>query len=255
MYTDRVIRHTANAGVVIKIGENGIGVDLFSRDPEGLYPDTPEDVRAELLEEIENSRIGTLLFTHEHGDHFCLEDTVEAFRRNPEIRIISTKEVVRQLKEAGVLAEKLYQAEPEEEDEARVEVPGFSLTLFNSEHMGEAYRGVQNLVCMMEAEGMRIVIPGDAWPKPELFERIGRWSDEIDLMVVPFPLAGIPSNRRMLSEHLKIRRILAVHLPRASRDVQGWIGSAKRVCERARDGLPEAVFGERVGAEYHELLL
>lgn len=250
MNTKRSVRHTANAGVVIKIRENGIGVDLFSRDPQGLYPDTPKNVREEVLEEIAQGKIRTLVFTHEHGDHFCPEDVVEAFRRNRKIRIISTKEVVRQLGAAGVLPENMHEIKPEETGNVRLEVPGYSLTFFNSRHMGEAYGNVQNLVCMLEAEGARIVIPGDAWPEPELSARIGSWSEEIDLLIGPFPLAGIPSNRRMMLKNLRIHKVLAVHLPRPERDEQGWIDSAKKVCGRAHDGMGEAVFGEELGKEY-----
>lgn len=253
MDTDKIIRHTSNAGVLIRTGRNSIGVDLFSRDPQGLYPDTPEKVRKELLEEIEQGMLETLLFTHEHGDHFCLEDVAEAFRRNRALRIISNKEVTRQLQEAGIPVENMCQIAPEETGNVRVEVPGYMLTLFNSRHMGEAYRCVQNLVCMLDTGEKRIVIPGDAWPQPELFDRIACWRPEIDLLIGPFPLVGIPSNRRMMEKYLKIRRVLAVHLPKASADVQGWTASAKRVCERARDKIGEVVFGEELGKEYEEI--
>ncbi len=252
MNINRIIRHTANAGVTVKMGGNGIGIDLFSRDPQGLYPDTPGDVKEELLEEIEHGKIRTLVFTHEHGDHFCLEDAVQAFRRNRNIRIISTKEVIRQLKGAGVPMENMYQIKPEETGTVRMEVPGYLLTFFNSRHMGEAYQDVQNLVCILEAEGVRIVILGDAQPQPELFARIESLIEEIELLIGPFPLAGIPSNRRMM-KHMRIRRILAVHLPRPERDEQGWIESAKKVCGRAEDELGQVVFGEEIGKAYREI--
>ena len=64
------VRHTANAGVLITTKAGAVGVDLFSRDPQGLYEDTPADLQEELLEEIGKGRIGVLLFTHGHGDHF-----------------------------------------------------------------------------------------------------------------------------------------------------------------------------------------
>ena len=42
--------------------------------------DTPEAEREFLLEQIREGRLKLLVFTHEHGDHFCLEDVLEADR-------------------------------------------------------------------------------------------------------------------------------------------------------------------------------
>lgn len=251
METNIVIRHTANAGVVINIGRNGLGVDLFSKDSEGLYPDTPAALKAELLDEIERGHIGALLFTHGHGDHFCLEDTAEALKRNPDLTVISTDEVIELLQSAVPFGKRLYAISSKEKRNIKMNFPNGSLELFNSRHMGEAYAEVQNLVFMLETEGKRIAIPGDAWPEPELFERIGAWSSKPDLLIAPFPLIGLPSSRRMLVKHLKPVHILALHLPRPEMDDQDWIASAKGICERAGDGLPMPDFGEILGKEYH----
>lgn len=251
MKTNIVIRHTANAGVLINIGRNSLGVDLFSKDPEGLYPDTPTELRAKLLDEIEKGYIGALLFTHGHGDHFCLEDAVEALNRKPDLTVISTDEVIGLLQMAVPFGKGLYAISSKERANVRIKFPNGSLELFNSKHMGEAYAGVQNLVFMLEIDGKQIVIPGDAWPEPELFARIGKWSSKPDLLIAPFPLIGLPSSRRMMVEHLKPVHILALHLPRPEMDDQNWIASAKGICERAGDGLPMPDFGESLGKEYH----
>ena len=245
------IRHTASAGVLIKIGRNCIGVDAFSRDPNKLYPDTPAGVKAELLEEIEKGSVGALLFTHHHGDHFCLEDTLEALKRNPELVIISTQEVIGQLRQAAPGYGVLHAVSPEETENIRMQLPGGALEMFNSKHMGEAYAGAQNLTCMLEVGGKRLVLLGDAWPERELFVRIGVWCAEPDALIVPFPVIGLPSSRRGLANALKPAHILALHLPRPEMDAQNWLASAKTVCERAKDGLPMPCFGEELGRVYH----
>lgn len=251
MNTEITIRHTANAGTLIKIGRNSIGVDIFSRDLNGLYPDTPAGVKAELLEIIGAGGIETILFTHGHGDHFCLEDTVEALKRNPKLAIISTEEVIGRLREAAPGKGKLYDVSLKEKGNVKTEFPGGFLELFNSKHMGEEYGEVQNLTCMLEMEGKKLVLPGDAWPKEELFARIGAWSSKPDVLIVPFPVVGLPSSRRMLAAYLKPVHILALHLPRPEMDRQNWLASAKAVCERAKDGLPKPFFGETLGKVYH----
>ena len=113
MGTKMTAWHTGNAGVVIQVlnieekGCAAIGFDVFARQPGGLYPDTPEAIRQELLRDIREKKLGTLVFTHEHADHFCPEDVVEALKMNPDLRIISTEETIRRIRalepEAGRL--------------------------------------------------------------------------------------------------------------------------------------------------------
>lgn len=242
------IYHTGNAGVLFLIGNHGVGIDVFGKDEEHLYPDTPQAVKRKLWEKIGRKEIQTLVFTHGHGDHFHLPDVREALRRNPELQIISTEEVVGRIREEA--GGKLFAVSVREPSFYYIEAEGFSLSLFSSTHMGEQFAGVQNLVVLLEAAGRRFFVPGDAWPKEELFERVGTWSREIDVMAAPFPLIGIPSTRRMLDKNLKLRHILALHLPRPEKDVQGWVKSAKQVCMRAKDGLPAPEFAEIPGKEY-----
>jgi hypothetical protein len=244
------VLHTANAGVLLKIGNNTLGIDMFSRDPEGLYQDTPEELKIDLLGRIEKGEIQTLLFTHEHGDHFCPEDVQEALRRNPKLCIISNEAVIGQIRRLSPQAEDLRQIPRCGTENASIELPGFSLELFYYRHMGEAYAQVENLVCMVRTKMGRLFIPGDAWPEEQLFARVEAWSENIGWMMAPFPLVGLPSVRRAIDSHLRIGHILAFHLPRPERDDQSWLAGAKNVCSRAKDGLPAPVFAEKLGEKY-----
>ncbi len=266
-------RHTGNAGLLIHLiniertaggkaenttenetgietAESSIGVDVFCRHRKGLYMDTPETEQDFLLSQIEKGRLRTLVFTHEHDDHFCLEEVLEALRRNPELRIISTRRVIREIRvhsTDGILTE----ISPEEKGMLETEPePGIRLTLFNSPHMGEQFGDVQNLVCLLEAGGRKLMIPGDARPDPELFLRAASWSPVIDWLIGPFPLLGLPSSRKKIAAALTVRHVLAVHLPRPEKDVHGWRASAVKVCERAGDGLPMPLFGDVIGETY-----
>ena len=264
-------RHTGNAGIVFHIekinadkspaeknqaeknsGKAVLGIDAFCRDRKGLYMDTPEQERARLLSEIESGGLRTLVFTHEHGDHFCLEDVLEALRRNPELRIISTREVIRRIREREESLGVLTAVSPEETGfvEAGLLEPGMKLKLFNSPHMGEQFADVQNLVCLLEAGGKRLLLPGDARPDGELFSRTALWSPVIDWMIAPFPLLGLPSSRKKIAASLTLRHVLAVHLPRPEKDAHGWRESAVKVCERAKDGLPMPIFAGQPGKTY-----
>ena len=96
------VRYVANAGLVLEADGIGMGIDIFARDPHGLYPDTPPELGQELLEEIAAGKIQVLLFTHGHGDHFCMEAVVEAWKRNPDLCILSTEQVIQRLGQAGL---------------------------------------------------------------------------------------------------------------------------------------------------------
>ena len=250
--------HTGNAGVLIYMEETDeavLGVDVFCRDRKGLYMDTPKEERKRLLALIGRRELTTLLFTHEHGDHFCLEDVLEALKENPGLHIISTQAVIRRIREksgAGILTE----IRREETGTVKIGLGSgarehaAALTLFNAPHMGEQFAEVQNLVCLLEAGGKKILLPGDARPDAELFERTASWSPVIDWLIGPFPLLGLPSSRKKMAAALTVRHALAVHLPRPERDIHGWRASAVKVCERASDGLPVPLFGDAPGVTY-----
>ena len=104
METEMTAWHTGNAGIVIQVyniegkSSAAIGFDVFAKQPGGIYPDTPEAIRQELLRDIREKKLGTLVFTHEHADHFCPEDVAEALKMNPDLRIISTEETIRRIR-------------------------------------------------------------------------------------------------------------------------------------------------------------
>lgn len=256
METEVTARLTGNAGVVIRMQnpedntEAAVGIDVFARDPNKLYPDTPPAIREWLFEEIEKEKLGILAFTHAHGDHFCLEDTLEALRRNPRLRVISTEETIRQIREREPSRGRLTAIRAGEKKYRRILSEGLELIFYNSVHMGEQYAEVQNLVCLLEAGGKRILLPGDAKPEKLLYKRAAAWSEEMDWLMGPFPLFGLPSSRREMASFLKLGHALALHLPRPEKDQEGWVRQARHVCETAADGLPKPIFCSEPGSYF-----
>ena len=124
------------------------------------------------------------------------------------------------------------------------------LTLFNSLHMGEEFADIQNLVCLLEAGGKRLMLPGDAKPTKAMYERAAAWSKKIDWLIAPFPLMGLPSSRRLMARYLEPMHVLAIHLPRPEKDTDGWRKNAEHICETTADGLPMPVFADEPGRRY-----
>jgi len=260
--TECRVRYVANAGLLLSVGEEAIGIDVFCKDPEGLYADTPAKIREELLEEIRRGKLTTLIFTHGHGDHFHKESVLEAWNCNPGLCIISTEQVARELTEAGIpgamsmgalrvkkLPSGLW-AIPDGDREKKVRWISFGavqIGFLNSLHEGEKYADVQNLTLLVDLGEQKAVVPGDAAAKAPFFERIAAWEPELDWFFLPFPYVGVRSARKLLAEKLVVRNAFVLHQPRPQADVQNWVGSAKRMCQRTKDGLPMPIFPDELG--------
>ena len=255
-------RYVSNAGLVLEVNDTRIGIDLFCRDPLGIYPDTPKEIWEELLQEIAEGRLHTLIFTHDHGDHFSAEMVREVWACNPKLRVLSTEAAVLALAEAGLpqgvrmtalrvrdLPEGIW-AIPDGKKEQTirwVEIDGIEIGFLNTVHEGAAYEKVQNLTLFIRAGERYLVIPGDAAPGEGLFEKIASWQPVLDCFFLPFPYVGIRSTRNMLVRNLKIHSAFVLHQPKPEADAQNWVKNAIRMCGRAEDGLVMPYFPERLG--------
>ncbi len=265
-------RYVSNAGLIFVAGNRTVGVDCYCRDPYKIYQDTPEDIRREFNPDV-------LIFTHEHGDHFCAEYVKEAWGKNPNIQVYSTKAVIGELRELGMPDDNLYVVADGEKLVIHDEDGGengacketMQITFNYTVHEGKEFADIQNLtlfinieqanratqLCSTEsnlanlADGTKkVVISGDAMACEELFERIGEWSKEIGLMLIPFPYLALRSTRRVIEKYLDVRNIFIMHLPEKNADVQNWREKAIKLCESAKDELPMPVFPEGLGGWY-----
>ena len=169
---------------------------------------------------------------------------------NPDLRIISTEETIRRIRALEPEAGRLTAVAASEQKYRVMTLPGMRLTLFNSIHMGDRFADIQNLVCLLEAGGKHLMLPGDARPEKFLYERTAVWSKKIDWLIGPCPLMGLPSSRRLITRYLELGDVLAIHLPRPDKDTESWRKNTQHICETAGDGLPVPVFGDGTGNHY-----
>ena len=264
--------YVCNAGLLLDPGRKLIGIDVFARDPNRLYTDTPPVWKARLMEEIRRGRLGLLVISHAHGDHYCREDVLEAVltasaSQNP-MKILTTEETARGLlagsfENSGAgpyrrdLEERLIIAPKNGEEIHTLDgggsfLPkGVRIRYTNTVHDGKEYSGVQNLMLLMELPGAQGTIhaaaAGDASPTKELFERIAGWCPRPDWMFVPFPYGARPLVRKRMEAVLKIGHLVLLHFPREEMDEGGWYESCDRVCREAADTLPSPVFFRKPG--------
>lgn len=234
-----MFQYVSNAGIIFQSGERKIGIDCLCKDSAKLYQDTPQDIREKL-------KLDILIITHEHEDHFCAEYVKEACEKNPNLQIYSTQKTIELLKETNIPSIHLYQVS----DGYLLKVNSLHIGFMQSVHEGEQYADIQNLTLLIKKEDKKIVITGDAMPCRELFERIYKWSPQIDWLFAPFPYVGLRSTRKQMKEYLDIKNIFVLHQPRKEADAQNWIANTKRVCEGERDGLPQPIFPDKLGEKY-----
>ena len=234
-----MFQYVSNAGIIVNMGAKKIGIDCLCKDSSQLYQDTPSQIREEL-------NLDVLIFTHEHEDHFCAEYVKKAWERNRNLQIYGGEMVTRALDKEKIPSANLYKV-----GEGNVlEMDGLELLFVKSVHEGEQYSDVQNLTLLINKEDKKLVVTGDAMPCKELFARIAEWSSKIDWLLAPFPYVGLRTTRKVMQEHLDIKNIFVLHLPREEADVQHWAANTKRVCEVAKDGLPQPIFPEKLGEWY-----
>lgn len=234
-----MFQYVSNAGIIFSIGNKQVGIDCLCKDSTNLYQDTPFEIRNKLKMDI-------LIFTHEHEDHFCAEYVKEAWKKNPNLQIYSTRRVVECLAQIDVPASNLNLVQ----DGTILGIDGMEIEFVETLHEGDRYTNVQNLTLLINKEDKHFVITGDAMPCQELFVRIGAWSSHIDWLFAPFPYVGLRSTRKLIQENLDVRNIFVLHQPRPEADAQNWVANTKRLCDSVKDGLLYPIFPEKLGGWY-----
>ena len=235
----QMFQYVSNAGIVFRLEEKTIGVDCLCKDPSELYQDTPKEICEELKPDF-------LIFTHEHEDHFCAEYVKEAMEKNPNLQIYSTQSTMQKLEQLDIPTGNMKIVSGID----TMTIANCQIEFLETLHEGDQYADIQNLTLLIKIEDKHIVVTGDAMPCKELFERISAWSTHIDWFFAPFPYVGLRSTRKMVKEHLDSENIFVLHLPRPEADKQNWVANTKRVCEGAKDGLPQPIFPKKLGEWY-----
>lgn len=234
-----MFQYVSNAGIVFDVSGKRVGIDCLCKDSSKIYQDTPLQIR-------ENLNVDILIFTHEHEDHFCAKYVREAWERNSNLQIYSTKKTIDILRAENMPSTNLHHVG----DGDVLHIDALHIQFMQSVHEGEQYADIQNLTLLMRKEDKYLIVTGDAMPCKQLLEGIGRWSNQIDWLFAPFPYVGLRSTRKLLKDCFDVRNIFVLHQPCREADVQNWVANTKRVCESAKDGLPHPIFPNKLGEWY-----
>ena len=238
------IAYIANEGFLIRSGGKALLVDALFRDATIDYCDVPSQ---ELLESMVASEglfrdIDLVLVTHAHRDHFDAGSVAGHLMANPRAVLICPRQAADSLKEScsdyDEIAGRILSMELGIDESASIDVSGIHLRVFRMKHSpymvvdeatGERYNRheeVENLVYLVDLGGRRFLHVGDATLKVnrDLLESLRLEKEGIDVAILEF-FDRSSETAQILSEHIKPRHIIFMHLPR-DRELRGRIRAA-----------------------------
>lgn len=106
----------------------------------------------------EEKRIGTILITHEHADHFHIESLKKILENNPEVRIYTNSAVKNLIEKEGMVCTEIKDGEP-------IEIKGVKVESFSTPH-AEIYESITPVLNSGFLIAEKLYLPGDALHNP-----------------------------------------------------------------------------------------
>lgn len=227
------VTYIANEGFLIEMGSRNILIDAIFDDRTIIaYVHVPDEKALSLMQASKApfDEIDLVLVTHSHRDHFSAAPVLEHLKGNPSGVLIGPPQVV----------DALRAVEPELEDvgmtvreidldlfeSAELEVDGIhvrAIRLRHSAHMetdeqtGEQvnrHAFVENLIYLVEFEGLKMLHVGDAtlYENLELFEQDRFQKKKIDIVFLNF-FDWSDETKSVLDRWMTPDHVVFMHLP------------------------------------------
>lgn len=208
---------TANAGILIDLGEKKLLIDAFHTEPYDIYP----TVTPELFERIKNdpafSDPDFLIYTHCHPDHFSAEMTEEYARLRPDMLTILPEEK----------ADGLVLKDPVE----NFSFGDLELSFIRLPHENAVYAEVPHYGVLIRYRDLTVFDPGDCEiASEELIDPL--FGKKIDIAVLNFPWLALRRGRKFLKEIIRPAHIAACHLPDPAKDSYGFENNLERIIKK-----------------------
>ena len=209
-----VVRYVANSGMLVTAAGRRFLIDAPIRD--GLSPYATSSAAERAL--LEGARapyadIDAILITHWHEDHFSPDAVAAHLASNPRTLLVSSPEVVDRVRAIapGLPAARLRAVLPAPGSSERVDVSGVDVHVLRIRH-NPARRLPEQHVGFLIGGAAPVLHVGDADPKADNFARL-RSLPAVDLAFLPFWYVTDATNRLMVGEAIRPRRIVAMHVP------------------------------------------
>jgi L-ascorbate metabolism protein UlaG (beta-lactamase superfamily) len=208
------IRYVANSGMLVTVSERHFLIDAPIRD--GIAPYATSSVEERAL--LEGARapydnVDAILVTHWHEDHFSPEAVAAHLSRNSRTIIISSPEVIERLRSVApnLRESQLRAVLPSPGQAAQVDVGGVPVRVLRIRH-NPARRLPEQHVGFLIGTSATVLHVGDADPAADNFALL-KGLPPIEVALVPFWYVQDASNRRLVVDSIRPRRMVAMHIP------------------------------------------
>lgn len=250
MQQQNSITYVANAGVLLEMHGKKILIDGLCKSKPPIYKNPPAAISEQIIRGLPPfDNIDIMLFTHHHSDHFDPISASEFSKHNANTTIISTPEVISEIKNHSSEANvpNLIELNPAPHCREKISVNGVNIQAISMIHDGKEYADVQNLAYLLEKNGTKVLHTGDAGPVQENYAPLDLNRENLDLLITTFPYIGIPAHRQLIEKYINPQKIAVVHLPYRELDSFGWIKATKKSYERVQKEFIPTVFLEEIG--------
>jgi L-ascorbate metabolism protein UlaG (beta-lactamase superfamily) len=208
------VRYVANSGMLVTAAGRRFLIDAPIREGIPPYATSSAEERG-LLEGAREPYAGVnaILITHWHEDHFSPDAVAAHLASSPRTLLISSPEVVDRVRAVApaLPAARLRGVLPAPGASEAVDVGGLPVHVLRIRH-NPTRRLPEQHVGFLIGGPSPVLHVGDADPKADNFALL-RSLPAVDLACLPFWYVTDVTNRLMVGESIRPRRIVAMHVP------------------------------------------
>ena len=217
--TGTAVRYVANAGMLVTVDGHDLLIDAPIREGIRPYPTSaPDDRRRLESAEPPYDRVEAILITHWHADHFSAEAIAAHLSANQRATVISSPEVIAQIRLAGPLLapSRLRESLPAPGQADLTRVGDLPIRVLRIRHNPSRRPPAQH-VGFLIGDRSTVLHVGDADPAADNFALLTTLP-RVDVALLPYWYVLTDDSRRFVAASIAPRRIVAMHVPVAETD-------------------------------------
>jgi L-ascorbate metabolism protein UlaG (beta-lactamase superfamily) len=208
------VKYIANSGMLVAVSGRRFLIDAPIRD--GIPPYATSSTAERTLLEAARAPyedVDAILITHWHEDHFSPEAVAAHLSGSAQTILISSPEVVDRVRRVApeLPALRVRAVLPAPGRSEQVDVGGIPVHVLRIRH-NQARRLPEQHVGFLIGGPAPVLHVGDADPAVDNFALL-KSLPRVDLAFLPFWYVAEESNRRLVADSIRPRRIVAMHVP------------------------------------------
>ena len=213
---------TANAGVLISYHGKKILIDALHDRYTTLFSSVPSELLTHIADgDGEFAEVDLMLYTHDHPDHYSERWTRRFLKNHPNTEFVSPIADFADRDHVHVL----------DAEEENLLLAGVFLHCCRLMHDGQEYAGIPNYGFVLEIDGFRIAVLGDAtFDKAAIRGMLG--NRPVDLALLNFPYVTLHRGREIVTDVIRPQRMIVFHLPYEEKDNSDFIRSTRNALRR-----------------------